>query len=130
MIREEQHIKKYPYSGGFYSFEIDDTKPLDQRLPEEILVENVEHCDIQSITARHNAAFLGAGYTVYFPLTPNPEWDGLNESERYLPINVRRGMTFKGGYPLYPVEGEVELVRFSQLGQAAVYIKVTTESEL
>lgn len=129
-IATDRHIEKYPYNGAFYTFIVDDSLPLDERIPQEILVEEVEHCDIQIISSRHQGAFLGAGYIVYYPLTPNPDWDGINGSERYMPINVRRGMTFKGGDPLYPVEGEVELVRFSQLGQASIYIKVKTESDI
>lgn len=121
-------IKKYPYHGAFYSYDTDFSLPLDERVPQEILVEEVE-CDIQRQGARHNGGLLGAGYKVKYPLEPNPEWDGVDASQRYLPIKVRRGMTFKGGEPLYPVEGEVEFIRFSQLGEATIDIKVKTESE-
>lgn len=128
-IKEDRSIQKYPYHGAFFTYDTDMSLPLDERTPKEILVEEVEHCDIQRQGARHQGSFLGAGYTVYYPLTPNPEWDGIDASEQYMPINVMRGMIFRGGEPLYPVEGEVEFVRFSQLGQASIDIKVKTESE-
>lgn len=121
-------FSKYPYNGAFYSYDIDFSQPLDKRKPQEILVEEVI-CDIQRQGARHNGGLLGAGYKVKYPLVPNPEWDGEDDSKQYLPIKVRRGMTFKGGEPLYPVEGEVEFVRFSQLGEATIDIKVKTESD-
>lgn len=126
----DSDFKEYPYSGAFYTFGVDEDLPLDERVPQEILVEVVEHCDIQIITSRHQGNFLGAGYKIYYPLEPNPEWDGVNASEKWMPIKVRRGMTFRGGGPLYPTEGTVELVRFSQMGQASIYIKVGTESDI
>lgn len=128
-IKEDRFFKKYPYSGAFFEYEVPNSDiPLDQREPHEVLVEEVAHCDIQRQSARHQGFLLGAGYTVKYPLTPNLEWDGENGSEQYMPINVRRGMTFRGGEPLYPVEGIVEFVRFSQLGEASIDIKVDTES--
>ena len=128
-IKEDRFFQKYPYSGAFFTWDTPMDAPLDQREPQEILVEEVEHCDIQRQSARHQGFLLGAGYTVYYPLTPNPEWDGKSGSEQYLPIKVRRGMTFKGGDPLYLVTGEVEFVRFSQLGEASIDIKVNTETD-
>lgn len=127
-IIRSHKIRKYPYRGAFYSYEIDFSLPLDKRAPQEILVEEVQ-CDIQRQGARHNGGLLGAGYEVKYPLSPNPEWDGEDASKQYLPIKARRGMAFKGGEPLYPVEGEVEFVRFSQLGEASIDIKVKTESK-
>lgn len=126
-VARKRSIRKYPYSGAFYSYEVDFSLPLNQRLPQETLVEAVR-CDIQRQGARHNGGMLGAGYKIKYPLAPNPEWDGEDASEQYLPIKVRRGMTFRGGEPLYPVEGEVEFVRFSQLGVATIDIKVKTET--
>lgn len=127
-IIRKPNFKKYPYTGAFYSYDTDFSLPLDERESKEALIEEVV-CDIQRQGARHNGGLLGAGYKIKYPLELNPDWDGEDSSEQYLPIKVRRGMTFKGGEPLYPVEGEVEFVRFSQLGEATIDIKVKTESE-
>lgn len=124
---EDYEIEKYPYKGAFYRSSIDLDALLDEREPIETLVEEVK-CDIQRQGARHQGSFLGVGYTIYYPLMPNPDWDGEDMSTKYLPIKTRRGMIFRGGEPLYPVVGEVEFVRFSQLGQASIDIKVKTES--
>lgn len=127
-VIRKHNIRKYPYNGGFYSYLTDFSLPLDERVQKEYLVEEVV-CDIQRQGASHKGGLLGAGYKVKYPLEPNPEWDGKDASEQYMPIKVRRGMTFRGGSPLYPVEGEVEFIRFSQLGEATIDIKVKTESE-
>lgn len=127
-VIRKRSIRKYPYSGAFYSYEVDDRLPLDERVPQQTLVEEVQ-CDIQRQGAQSKSGLLGAGYKVKYPLEANPEWDGRDASEQYMPIKVRRGMVFRGGYPLYPVEGEVEFVRFSQLGEVTVDIKVKSETE-
>lgn len=127
-IIEDILFEEYPYEGVFYTVETDYDAPLDEREPKEVLVQEV-CCDIQRQGARHSGSFLGAGYTVYFPLEENPNWDGIRIADKYLPIKVKRGMMFRGGDSIYPIVGEIEFVRFSQLGQASVDIQVKTENE-
>lgn len=127
-VIRKRNIRKYPYKGAFYSYDTDFSLPLDERVSQKVLIHEVD-CDIQRQGASHKSGLLGAGYKVKYPLELNPDWDGEDSSEQYLPIKVRRGMMFKGGEPLYPVEGEVEFVRFSQLGEATIDIKVKTETE-
>lgn len=118
-------MEKYPYFGRFYRWEEDEDAPLDEREPKEVEILATK-CDIQRQGARHSGSFLGAGYTVYFPLEENP--DSVDASDRWLPIPIRRGMQFRGeGYSV-PVVGDVEFVSFSQLGQCSVDINVKTES--
>lgn len=128
-IIEDFFISKFPYNGAVYTFVVDEDAPLDEREPEEVTVQEMK-CDIQRQGARRNGVFLGAGYTVYYPLDPNPDWDGNDMATKYMPIKVKRGMTFKGNDSLYHIEGEIEFVRFSQLGQASFDVKVSTESDL
>lgn len=128
-LRKDYRVDKYPYHGAFYTYETDMDAPLDERETKEVLIEKVR-CDIQRQGARHHSTLLGAGYTVYYPLEENPDWDGVDMSDKFLPIKVRRGMIFKGGEPLYPVMGTVEFVRFSQLGQASIDLKVLTETDV
>lgn len=120
-------VTDFPFHGAFYTFEIDDDKPLDQRVPEEVLVFETD-CDIQKNSRLHNGSMIGADYSVYFPLPLNPDSD--DTSDKYGPVMLRRGMIFRGTGYGYTYEGEVEIVRMSQLGGCSVDIKVTTESEL
>jgi hypothetical protein len=122
----EFELVDYPYTGGFYEVKIDNSLPLDEQTEEEVLVfETV--CDIQRTAKLHNGNLLGANYTVYWPLEENP--DATGTVDKFMPILVRRGMTFKGVFYDYPVIGEVEIVRPSQLGGCSCDIKVVTENE-
>lgn len=119
----------YPFTGAFFTYEIDEDADLINRVPQEIEVFSTQ-CDIQKNSRLHSGGFLGADYCVYWPLEENPEWDGTDPNMKFKPIKVRRGMTFKGDMYGYPVVGEVEVVRPSQLGGCSCDIKVKTESEL
>lgn len=116
----------FPFEGAFYDYEIDESLPLDERVPQEVLVQEVR-CDIQRSAKLHNGVMLGADYTVYWALEENPE--STYSNDKYMPIKVRRGMKFRGMMYGYLVEGVVEIVRASQLGGCSADIKTVTESE-
>lgn len=116
----------FPFEGAFYDYVEDEDAPLNERVPKEALVEEVR-CDIQRSAKLHNGIMLGADYTVYWALEPNPE--SIYDNDKYMPIKVRRGMHFRGMMYGYLVEGVVEIVRVSQLGGCSCDIKVTDESE-
>ena len=116
----------FPFEGAFFDDEVDNDAPLDERVPQEVLIEEVK-CDIQRSSKLHNGVMLGADYTVYWSLEENPESTYTND--KYMPIKVRRGMHFRGMMYGYLVEGVVEIVRASQLGGCSADIKITTESE-
>lgn len=122
----ELDMSDFPFEGAFYTYEVDEDAPLDQRVPQELLVFETK-CDIQRSAKLHNGMMLGADYTVYWPLEDNPESTCSND--KYMPIKVRRGMHFRGMMYGYLVEGTVEIVRASQLGGCSADIKITTESE-
>lgn len=123
---EDIDWEEYPYFGTFYRWETDENAPLDEREAKEVEVLATK-CDIQRMGSRRGGSFLGAGYTVYYPLERNP--DSVDSTDVWMPIPIRRGMTFRGEGYTVPVVGEVEFVRFSQLGQCSVDINVKTESE-
>lgn len=116
----------FPFDGAFYTFEFDNSLPLDKRIPREVLVFETK-CDIQHSAKLHNGMMLGVDYTIYWPLSLNPEATGT--VDKYGPVLVRRGMTFRGMMYGYAIYGEVENVRVSQLGGANADIKIKTESE-
>lgn len=123
----ELDIEEYPYIDGiFYTYDVDMSKPLDERIPEEVLVLETRF-DAQEAAKLHNGMALNADYSIFWPLEPNPESHGA--WDKYMPINVKRGMRFRGIADGILIEGEVELVIPSQLGGAKCYIKVTSESE-
>lgn len=123
----ELGLEEYPYIDGiFYAYEVDTKKPLDQRVPEEYVVLETKF-DAQESARLHNGIALNVDYAIFWPLEPNPEAQG--SWDKYMPINVKRGMRFKGIADGVLIDGEVELVVPSQLGGAKCYIKVTDESE-
>lgn len=124
---DDFEMEEFPFHGAFYTYETNEDLPLDEREPKEVLVFSTE-CDIQKRSGlRQNTALL-AEYTVYFPLTLDPDSTGAHD--KYGPVKVRRGMKFRGTGYGYTYEGTVEMVRFSQLGGCSVDIRVETESDL
>lgn len=124
-LRKDIELTDYPFEGAFYTNEIDEDAPLDERIPYEVLVFETK-CDIQKNNRMHNGFMLATDYCVYWPLETNPESTG--SVDKYGPIKVRRGMIFRGIMYGYPVAGTVEIVRPSQLGGCSCDIKVVTEN--
>ena len=75
-IIEEYNIVEYPWIDGvFYTYETDMEKPLDERVPEEVVVIETRF-DAQRSAKLHNGNSNGANYTIYWPLTENPDSKG------------------------------------------------------
>jgi hypothetical protein len=126
LAESDIEMVEYPYYGAFYTTDVDRSKPLYEQTEEEKLVfETV--CDIQRTAKLHNGNLLGVNYTVYFPLFENP--DSTSTIDKYNDIIIRRGMTFKGEFYGYKVEGQVEIIRPSQLGGCSCDIKIVSENE-
>lgn len=115
----------YPFHGAFYTYEVDESAPLDEQVEKEILVYETD-TDVQKRSGIRQSNLFIAEYTIYFPLQPNPEAKG--PADRYKDCGVRRGMTYKGEFYGQTIEGKVEFVRPSQLGGMSVDIKVVTEN--
>ena len=124
-LRPDIELTPFPFEGAFYTTEVDEDAPLDERIPQEVEVFRTV-CDIQRSAKLHNGFLLGADYTVYWPLELNP--DSTGTVDKFGPIKVRRGMIFRGIMYGYEVAGTVEIVRASQLGGCSCDIKVVTES--
>lgn len=127
-VLEDKTLVDYPFRGAFYIYEMDEDAPLDERVQKEVLVFETE-CDIQRRGRLGGNGLNGAEYVVYFPLELNPESTGT--SDKYGPVNIRRGMTFRSDPAYgYTCEGVVEFVRLSQLGACSCDVKITTESDV
>jgi hypothetical protein len=125
LVENDIELVEFPYHGAFYVVGIDTSKPLNERTETETLVMETD-CDIQKTAKMHNGNLLAAAYTIYFPLEENP--DSTGRGDRYKDIPIRRGMTFRGAFNGVEIEGEIEIVRPSQLGAASCDIKVVTEN--
>ena len=120
----ELDMADFPYHGKFVKYEVDTLLDLDQQAETEILVFETD-CDIQKRAGLRQSNLLAADYTIYFPLSLNP--DATGTVDKYKDCGVRRGHTFRGEFYGNTVEGVVEMVRPSQLGAMSVDIKVVTE---
>lgn len=118
-------FSEYPYTGAFYTVEVDESLPLDEQVEREVLVYETV-CDIQKTNKLHNANLLAANYTIYFPIAENP--NATSTVNRFVDCGVRRGHIFRGVFYGYEIKGIVEIVRPSQLGAISVDIKVNTEN--
>ena len=126
-IVEDYNITEYPWIDGvFYTYMTDMSKPLDQRIPEEVIVLETRF-DAQRSAKLANGSALNADYTIYWPLTENKESQG--SWDKFEDIPVKRGMRFRGIAWGLMLDGVVEIVRPSQLGGCSADIKITTESE-
>ena len=103
-------MEEFPYRGKFYTMEIDESKPLDQREPTEVLVLEAE-CDIQEAGSNRTKGMIDASFSIYFPF----------DRESALP--VRRGQYFHGEMYGMVVDGLVIGVFPTQLGGCTVYVK-------
>lgn len=123
----ELDMTDFPFVGEFYTYEVDEEAPLDERVPQEVVIFETP-CDIQRRGKLGGSGMLAADYVVFFPLEENPDSDCT--ADKYGPVLVRRGMRFRGECYGYTAEGVVEFVRVSQLGGCSVDIKITTESDI
>lgn len=103
-------LEEYPFNGSFYTYGVDESKPLEEQHDEEILVLETE-CDIQEVTNSDSGGNITASFEVFFP---------FDKSEG---IAIKRGMIFKGNMYGLDVNGEVVGVFPTQLGGCTCYIK-------
>lgn len=106
MYIDRHDIKEYPFFGKFVTFGIDDSKPLNEQVEEEIVVLETE-CDIQESSKTDNKGMITASFNVYFPFDKTKDFA------------VRRGMTFIGSMYGMEVNGNVIGVIPTQMGAVA-----------
>lgn len=116
---------KYPFHGAFFRYAVDEDAPLDEQTDEEILVYETD-CNILRRAGLRQANLVVADYNVRFPLERNPEATGT--IDLYKDCGVRRGYTFRGEFYGVTIEGQIEMIEPSQLGEMNVDIKVVTEN--
>lgn len=110
MIIDRDEIQEYPFTGSFYTYGVDESKPLDEQVEEEILILETP-CDIQEAAKSDSGGFINASFNIFFPF------------DKKVGISVKRGMTFKGSIYGMNVIGEVIGIFPNQLGGCSVYIK-------
>lgn len=109
MYIERQSLQEYPFNGAFYTFGIDESKPLDEQVEEEILLFETK-CDIQESTSTSNGGAISASFDVYFPF------------DKKVGVGLQRGDIFKGSFYGVKVEGIVQGLFPTQLGGCAVHL--------
>ena len=117
-------FRKYPFHGAFYRYAVNEDAPLDEQVDEEILIFETD-CNILRRAGLRQANLVVADYNIRFPLEPNPEATGT--IDLYKDCGVRRGYTFRGEFYGVTIEGQIEMIEPSQLGEMNVDIKVVTE---
>lgn len=110
MLIDRNLLNEYPFDGAFYRYGVDESKPLDEQVEEEILVLETK-CDIQSSSKSDASGNITAYFNVYFPF------------DKEVGIDITRGLRFKGDMYGLKVNGEVISVEPSQLGGCACYVK-------
>lgn len=110
MVIDNQPLEEYPFIGAFYDYGVDDSKPLDEQVEEEILILETK-CDIQHSSKSDANGIITAGFNVYFP---------FDKGEG---VAIKRGMTFKGNSYGLVVNGRVISVSPSQLGGVECFVE-------
>lgn len=110
MYIERDYIQEYPFECRFYTTGVDENKPLDEQVEEEIEILSTK-CDIHE-NSHSNGRFLNAAYVVYIP------FDRSNEK-----INLKIGYMFSSNMYGLEINGKVTGVFPSQLGGIAIYIQ-------
>lgn len=118
-------FREYPFHGVFYRYIVDENKNLDEQVEEAVLIYETD-CDIQRRSGQRQSNLVVADYNIRFPLERNPNATGT--IDLYKDCGVRRGYTFRGKFYGITIEGQVEMIEPSQLGQMNVDIKVVTEN--
>lgn len=102
MLVDIEPLEEYLDHGTFYDYGVDDSKPLEEQVEEEIVVLETE-CDIQEANRSDASGIIKAYFNVFFPV------------EKGGKVNVKRGMKFKGDMSGLEVNGEVVSVAPSKL---------------
>jgi hypothetical protein len=110
MYIEREYIQEYPFSGRFYTTGVDESKPLEEQVEEEIEILTTV-CDIQE-NSHSNGRFLSSDYVVYIPF-----------KKRNDDIKIKLGYMFSSNMYGLEINGKVTGVFPSQLGGIAIYIQ-------
>lgn len=110
MILDRHILQEYPFDGVFYYLGVNESKPLDDQIDEEIIVLETK-CDIQG-AQKEDSGVISNSYNVYFPF------------DKEKGINIRKGLFFRGNMYGYTINKATVIdIIPTQLGGCAVYIK-------
>lgn len=109
MVVDNNPIEEYPFDGVFYDSFIDESKPLDEREEEEVIILETK-CDIQEANAKVAGGLINATFNVYFPF------------DKSVGVPVRKGHSFRGNFYGVSVNGRVIGVFPTQIGGCECYI--------
>lgn len=108
MFIDRNQISEYPFTGVFYTSYVDMSKPLDERVEEEIVVLETK-CDIQE-SQKTLSGTLTNVYEVYFPF------------DKESGIKIKNGLLFKSEMYGLVINGKVGGTFPSQMGGCGVYV--------
>ena len=114
-------LSDYPFKGRFYRIAIDESKPLDEQVEEEVTVLETE-CDVTESSHSWSNNFIWAKYAVYFPLKINEE---IEEDNIESQVKVKMGDLFEADVYGMRANGKVVGVFPSQLGGVTCYVQDT-----
>lgn len=103
-------MEEYPFEGSFYTYGVDESKPLDEQVEEEVLVLKTQ-CDIQQAQKSDSGGIIISGFNVYFPF------------DKETGIEIKRGMTFVGDMYGLEVNGKVVSVFPTQLSGCECFVQ-------
>lgn len=107
MFVDRFSIEEYPYKGKFVRLMIDDSKPLDQQIEEEVTILEVD-CDIQESNKTDGSGLIKASFEVYFPFDTKQN------------LTIKRGDYFIGEMYGMQVNGTIFGIFPTQLGGVCV----------
>lgn len=110
MYIERDYIQEYPFKCRFYTTGVDESKPLEEQVEEEIEILSTM-CDIHE-NSHSNGKFLSADYVVYVPFNKHTDR-----------IQLKIGYMFSSEMYGLEINGKVTGVFPSQLGGVAIYIQ-------
>ena len=114
-------LSDYPFKGRFYRIAIDESKPLDEQVEEEVTVLETE-CDVTESSHSWSNNFIWAKYAVYFPLKINEE---IEEDNIESQVKVKMGDLFEADVYGMRANGKLVGVFPSQLGGVTCYVQDT-----
>lgn len=109
MIIDKSAIQPYPYTGSFYRYVIDESKPLDEQVMEEVLLLETE-CDVQQETSTDNGTITSL-CTIFFPYVKS------------VGINIKGGDTFRCNLNGLQINGIINVPYPNQLNVCEVTLK-------
>lgn len=112
MYIDRDEIQEYPFTGTFYTTEIDTTKSLLEQEETEVVILETP-CDITEASHSRVGDFIKAVYSIYVPFDKTEE----------KPISVERGHLFRASDYGVEISGKVEGVFPSQLGGFVAYVQ-------